>query len=204
QLGVRLRPNCAALGFARQGERVTTVQTTDGTLVAGKFVLATGAWTEPLLEQVGWRPGIRPGRGAIALLNTGAPLCRKWLLEGKRYLVPRADGRVLVGSTEEDVGFDKRTTAQAVRDLLAFAVWLVPGLGAAPVERCWAGLRPGSPDRLPFLGPVPGVANLFVAAGHFRSGIQWSPATALLLKELLLGQRPTFPPEPYRLDRAAF
>jgi glycine oxidase len=124
------------------------------------------------------------------------------LLWGSRYLVPRPDGRVLVGSTEEDVGFEKRTTAAAIAELLLLASHLVPGLASAHVERCWAGLRPGSPDGLPFLGAVPGFDNLFVAAGHFRAGIQLSPATALVMKELLLGQAPTLPMEPFRLDRS--
>jgi glycine oxidase len=202
--GVRLQPGCTLLGFERHGDRLMAAKTTAGRLPAGQFLLATGAWTDPLLEQVGWRPGVRPVRGQIALLNTGAPLFGKILLHGKRYLVPRPDGRVLIGSTEEDVGFDKRTTARAIGDLLAFALGLVPGLADAPLERCWAGLRPGSPDGLPFLGPVPGLANLLVAAGHFRSGIQWSPITGLLIKELVLGQPPTIALEPFRLDRPAF
>jgi glycine oxidase len=125
-------------------------------------------------------------------------------MRGARYLVPRPDGRVLVGSTEENVGFDKRTTAAAIGELLGFAFTLVPELAAAHVERTWAGLRPGSPDGLPFLGRVPGFDNLFVAAGHYRAGIQLSPGTGLVLKELLLGQKLTVPLEPFRLERAAF
>src|SRR5207244_12004084 len=115
--------------------------------------------------------------------------------------VPRADGRVLVGSTEEDVGFDKRTTARAIHDLLELACSLVPGLADAPLERCWAGLRPGSPDGLPYLGRVPGWDNVFVAAGHFRAGLQLSPGTALVLKECLLDDPLTIPLTDFRLDR---
>jgi glycine oxidase len=200
-LGVRLRPGCPVHGFERRGEHVTAVRSAEGSLRAGRYLLATGAWTDALLEQLGWRPGIRPVRGQIALLNTGAPAFRRILLHGPRYLVPRPDGRVLVGSTEEDVGFDKRTTAAAVQDLLALATGLVPTLAHAQVERCWAGLRPGSPDGMPFLGPVPGCDNLFVAAGHFRAGIQLSAGTALMLKELLLGRKPDVSWEPFRLDR---
>ena len=77
-----------------------------------------------------------------------------------------------------------------------------PALAEASVERSWAGLRPGSPDGLPFLGRVPGFQNLFVAAGHFRAGIQLSPGTALVLTELLLGRPLTIPLEPFCLDRA--
>jgi glycine oxidase len=200
-VGVRLTPGCPVHGFERRGERVTAARTDRGPLPAGRFLVATGAWTESLLDQLGWRPGIRPVRGQIALLNTGTPLFRRVLLRGTRYLVPRPDGRVLVGSTEEDVGFEKHTTARAIGDLLGLACTLVPALAEAPVERCWAGLRPGSPDGLPFLGPVPGIDNLFVAAGHFRSGIQLSPGTALVMKETLLEQPTTIPLEPFRLDR---
>ncbi len=137
----------------------------------------------------------------MALLNKGVILFRRIILWGPRYLVPRLDGRVLVGSTEEDAGFEKRTTAREISELLTLAGSLVPGLAEAHVERCWAGLRPGSPDGLPFLGPVPGFGNLFIAAGHFRAGIQLSPATGLVMTELLLGQQLTVPLESFRLDR---
>jgi glycine oxidase len=199
--GARLRPGCPVHGFERHGDRIRAARTVEGPLLAGRYVLAAGAWTDALLELVGWQPGIHPVRGQIALLNTGAPLFRRILLQGARYLVPRPDGRVLVGSTEEEAGFDKRTTAAAIADLLTLATGLVPALADAHLEHCWAGLRPGSPDGLPFLGAVPGLENLFVAAGHFRSGLQLSPATGLVLKELLLGQPLTVPLEPFRLDR---
>jgi glycine oxidase len=199
--GVRLRPGCPVLGLERQGNRVCTVLTAAGRLTAGSYLIAAGAWSDALLAQVGWRPGVRPVRGQIALLNAGAPLFRHVLMLGKRYLVPRPDGRVLAGATEEDVGFDKRTTAAAIRDLLNFAIGLVPGLADVPLERGWAGLRPGSPDGLPFLGAVPGVENLYVAAGHFRAGIQLSPGTASVMTELMLGRPTSIPLEAFRIDR---
>jgi glycine oxidase len=201
-LGVALRAGCPVQGFEREGQRVSAVRTARGAVAAGKVLLAAGAWSDGLLGQVGWRPGIRPIRGQIALLNTGAPVFRRVLCRGKCYLVPRPDGRILVGSTEEDAGFDKRTTAQAIAALLELAVALVPALAAAHLERTWAGLRPGSPDGMPFLGAVPGIDNLFVAAGHFRAGIQLSPGTGLVLKELILGQKLTVPLEAFALDRA--
>jgi glycine oxidase len=199
--GVRLRPGCPVYGFERQGQRLTAVKTAAGPLQAGNYLLATGAWTDGLLEPLGWRPGIRPVRGQIALLNSGAPILTRVVELGLRYLVPRPDGRVLAGSTMEDVGFDKRTTAEAIRGLLDLACTLVPALAQAPVERCWAGLRPGSPDELPFLGRVPGLDNLFVAAGHFRAGIMLSPGTGRVMAELLCGQAPSVPLEAFRLDR---
>ncbi len=199
--GVRLRPRCPVFGFERQGSRIVGLRTQDGILRAGRYLVTAGAWTGGLLEPLGWRPKIKPIRGQIALLNTGTPIIHRVLLQGKRYLVPRADGRVLAGSTEEDVGFDKNTTAEAIAGLLAFATALVPALANAAPELSWAGLRPGSPDGLPFIGPFPGLDNLYVAAGHFRAGIQLSPATGLVLKELLTRQPLTVSLESFRLDR---
>jgi glycine oxidase len=200
-LGVQLEPGCPAFAIECQDSRVTAVRTERGLFKAAQFLVAAGAWTEALLAPLGWQPGIHPVRGQIALLHVSPPLLRHILLWGSRYVVPRPDGRVLVGSTEETAGFDKRTTAEAIRDLLDLACRLAPVLARAPLERCWAGLRPGSPDGLPFLGAVPGFTNLFLAAGHFRAGLQLSPATGLVMKELLLGQPATVPLESFRLDR---
>jgi len=201
--GVSMRPNCPARGLVRNGSRIDAVETDQGRLTAGRYLIATGAWTAGLLEPLELRPGIHPVRGQIALLNTGTSERLPLLLQGKRYLVPRGDGRILVGSTEEDAGFEAHTTAVAIAGLLDFAVSLMPQLAQATVERCWAGLRPGSPDGKPFLGAVPGLDNLYIAAGHFRAGIQLSPATALVMKEVLLGETPTIALDDFRLDRAA-
>lgn len=202
KLGVRLRPGCPVHGFERAGTKITAVRTAEGTVSAGRFLIAAGSWSDMLLELLGSSVGIRPVRGQIALLHAGPPPFGRVLMAGSQYLVPRPDGRILVGSTEEDAGFDKRTTAAAVHDLLGLAQSLVPGLAGAHLERCWAGLRPGSPDGRPFLGAVPGFDNLFIAAGHFRSGIQLSAGTGLVMQELLLGQNPSIPLESFRLDRA--
>lgn len=200
-LGVILRPHCRVEKLISRNGKLHGVATSHGELSAGQFLLAAGAWTEELLQEMGIRLGIRPMRGQIVLLNTGTPLLHRIVLEGRRYLVPRQDGYVLVGSTEEDVGFDQQTTAQAIGELLQFAVTLVPALQRAAVERTWAGLRPGSPDELPFLGRVPGWENVLAAAGHFRAGIQLAPITGVLVKELILGQALTLPLESFRLGR---
>ena len=202
KLGVRLRPGCPVHGFERAGTKITAVRTPEGAVAAGRFLIAAGSWSDMLLELAGPSVGIRPVRGQIALLNAGPPPFSRVLMAGSQYLVPRSDGRILVGSTEEEAGFNKRTTATAIHDLLGLAQSLVPGLAGAHLERCWAGLRPGSPDGRPFLGAVPGFDNLFIAAGHFRSGIQLSAGTGLVMQELLLSQNPTTPLESFRLDRA--
>jgi glycine oxidase len=201
KLGVLFHTGCPVFALEREGNRITSVRTSAGALAADRFLIAAGSWSEMLLALAGCSVPIRPVRGQIALLNISPPILNRVLLAGSQYLVPRPDGRILVGSTEEDVGFDKRTTALAIQDLLTLATTLVPGLAQAQVERCWAGLRPGSPDGRPFLGPVPGFDNLFIASGHFRSGIQLSPGTGLVMKELLLGLPPTVPLEAFRIER---
>ena len=201
KLGVRFRTGTPVTGLLHAGGKVQALRTPAGNLGAGKFLVTAGAWTDSLLAELGCPLGIRPIRGQIALLRTTVPILRWIVLSGKRYLVPRPDGRVLVGSTEEDAGFDKRTTAEAIGDLLRYAVDLVPDLGGAQVERTWAGLRPGSADGLPSIGPLPGFDNLWVAAGHFRSGIQLSPATGMVVRDLLLGRAPPVAVESFRVDR---
>ena len=121
--------------------------------------------------------------------------------QGRRDLVPRLDGLILIGSTEEDAGFQKQTTPEGVAGLLEFASQLMPPLANASVARSWAGLRPGSPDELPLLGAVPGFSNLFVGAGHFRSGLQMSPATAAILADLMLGILPAISLDGLQADR---
>ena len=200
-LGVDLQPGRGARKFERQGERIRAVQTDQGEFAADHFIAAAGAWTDSLLSEVGCKLGVHPVRGQIVLLNCGTPNVRRILLWGARYLVPRGDGRILIGSTEEDAGFDKCTTAAGVHGLLELATTLVPALAKAPIEKCWAGLRPGSADGLPTIGRVPGCDNLFVAAGHFRAGIQLSPGTGLMLKEMMLGEKLTIPSEAFRVRR---
>ena len=120
---------------------------------------------------------------------------------GLDYVVPRADGRLLVGSTIEDAGFAPATTPEAVARLLDLAHRLLGPLPEAVVERAWAGLRPGSNDGLPFIGRAPGCDNAFVAAGHFRAGLHQSTGTAVMLADLLTGRTPVVDPTPFAPDR---
>ncbi len=188
-------------GFQREREKFVAIETSGGTLSAGQFVVAGGAWSGRLLNDVGCPVRVRPLRGQIVLLAMQPSPIRHVVNVGPRYLVPRGDGRVLVGATEEVAGFDKRTTAGGVGGLVEFALELVPALARATFERSWAGLRPQSADGLPYLGRVRETQNLFVATGHFRAGLQLSPATALVMTQLLLGREPAVPLAPYAVDR---
>ena len=202
KLEVTLKPNRGVREFIVEHNRIQAINVESETLSADRYLVTSGAWSGDLLASLGIRLAIKPIRGQIALLSTPTPLFHKILLWGSRYLVPRGDGKVLVGSTEEDVGFDKRTTKQAIDDLMALAHRLVPGLREATLERSWAGLRPGSADGLPFLGRVTEFENLYVAAGHYRAGILLSPGTGWVMKQLLIDERPEMDLAPFAIDRA--
>jgi glycine oxidase len=199
--GVELLPGEPVTELIHENGRIVAARTSNGEHVAGQFVVAAGAWSRRLLAACGADVTIEPVRGQIVLLET-QPLPFTHIIGlGARYLVPRPDGRVLVGATEEWVGYCKQNTADAVAGLIRFAQDLVPGLAAAKFADCWSGLRPGAGDGLPYLGPVPGNDNLFVAAGHFRAGVQLSPGTAVLIRQLVLGQDLMLPLETFACDR---
>lgn len=195
---VKLRTGAAVTALLSEGETVRGVCTTQGDLRADAVVVAAGAWSAELLGPLagGWH--IAPVRGQMLLFQAPPALLRQMLLAEGHYLVPRRDGRVLMGSTLEYVGFDKSTTAAAYQELHAAALRLMPALARCPVEKHWAGLRPGSPAGVPAIGAHPTRRGLYVNAGHFRNGVVTGPASARLLADVLLGRPPLLEPAPYR------
>jgi glycine oxidase len=214
--GVELREGQPLLGIDRSGSRAVAVRTPSGQTPVGRVVVASGAWSAHVLGTLESPPGrrglagaeaggdgtrsvpaplsarveIEPVRGQIVLVSA-QPLPFRHVLEcGRRYLVPREDGRVLIGSTEEWVGFQKANTAEAVAGLLTFACGLVPALRAARFEQAWSGLRPHAPRGRPYLGRVPDFDNVYVAAGHFRGGLNLSPITGRLMAQVVSDERP--------------
>lgn len=182
-VGVTLRPHTP---FTR--EQLNPQQLT---------LIASGAWASTLTALP-----VRPVRGQIVLFRCERQPFTQILMHGKRYLVPRTDGRVLVGSTEEpEAGFEKANTPDGVEGLKAFAFEMCPALREAEVEKCWSGLRPGSPDGLPYIGAVPGMRNLFAAVGHGRAGVQLSIGTALIVREWIAGIPSGLPTSAFQLDR---
>lgn len=199
--GVMITPNSPAADFVVRGGELVELTTATGPLAARQFCFTAGSWTGLLLQRLGIAAGIMPIRGQMVLFRCEQPPISRIVNLGSRYLVPRTDGYVLAGSTEEEVGFDKRTTEEAIADLTAFARDLVPALRDATIERTWAGLRPGSFDGLPYLGPLPGIRNAFVAAGHFRTGLYLSPATAVVMSQLIRREQPQIDLAPFRVGR---
>ncbi len=198
--GVELRVNNGLTGWipSANGARIAAVQTPAGHLEAGRYVVTAGAWTRTLLGERAAGLQIRPIRGQIALLATPPGTLPHIILAGSHYLVPRQDGLILIGSTLEDCGFNKGTTAEAKAELLAFATRISPALRDAPCVRHWAGLRPGSPNNIPGIGRHPEVGNLYLNAGHFRYGVTMAPGAAHLLADCVLGRTAAIDATPYR------
>jgi len=199
--GVTLIEGAGESSLGWESGRITAVRTGLGTLKPTAVCLTSGAWAGRMLEPFGVEASIRPIRGQMVLLRMESGWLPSVVECGRRYLVPREDGLILAGSTEEDVGYCRENTVSGLRGLLEFACDLVPGLLQAPVVKTWAGLRPGTPDGLPLLGRVAGFENLYVGAGHFRSGLQMSAGTAEILCELMLAGRSPMSLEDLQVER---
>ena len=204
---VTILENCKALAL-KGSKSVTAVEVCrDGKcerLFAGSYVVCAGAWTSEFLGHFldpAELPQVFPVKGQMLLFRFSAPwLSTIALYEGK-YLVPRRDGCVLVGSTLEFDGFDKQTTVEGLESLHQAAEKIVPKLGqVAPVAQ-WAGLRPGSPTGTPYIGRVGSCSNLYLNAGQFRNGLLLAPASARMLSDCMLGRPPIINPEPYQPGR---
>ena len=185
--GVVVRERTRASAIRARSGRVSAVVTDHGAIATPVAVNAAGAWA----GQVGLPVGVRelpvfPVRGQMLVLRGPPGALALPLYSRHAYLVPRLDGRVLLGSTRERAGFDKRVTMGAAAALLGAAAAVAPGLAGLSVERTYAGLRPGTPDELPILGPARDLPGLFCAAGLYRSGILLAPATAAALADLIL------------------
>ena len=173
--------------------RVTGVRTDQTTLPADAVVVAAGAWTDLVPGLALRRTTIAPLHGQLLMLDAGRPLFTQTLAGrhsgGKHgYVVPRADGRVVVGATSEAIGYEKRVTADGLHWLLSLALEFVPGLAGAHVLEHWSGLRPQAQDGLPLLGAHPAVQGLVLASGHHRNGILLTPVTGDVVTRAVLGQ----------------
>jgi glycine oxidase len=194
---VTLHEQTAVTGFVREGEQVVGVHTAQGEIRADRVVLTAGAWSGELLATLGLDLPVEPVKGQMILFKCAADFLPSMVLAKGRYAIPRKDGHILVGSTLEHCGFDKTPTEEALASLKASAIELLPALADAEVVGHWAGLRPGSPDGVPFIGPVPGFDGLWLNCGHYRNGLVLAPASCQLLTDLMLGNAPIIDPAPY-------
>ncbi len=174
------------------------VQTDKTRYPASVVVNCAGAWSGQFSPH---RLPVRPVKGQMLALAAGHPgLLRHVVRTPEVYLVPRSDGRILIGATVEEAGYDKRIDPETLQRLHHAAIGLVPALAEARLLEAWAGLRPGSPDNLPLLGPTltPGY---FVASGHFRDGILLAPVTAHVMAQIVTGVRPEYDVRPFSPTR---
>jgi glycine oxidase len=201
QHGVEFHSHRALEKLSQEQGRVTGVTASGQNFTAEQVCICTGAWARGILEGLGFENGIMPVRGQMLLYACPRPPLQRVVNEGHRYLVPRDDGFLLAGSVEEEVGYVVETTEVAVTQIRSWAETVLPQLRQCNIEKSWAGLRPGSYDGFPYIGGVPGVENLYVAAGHFRSGLHLSCATAVLLADLLEGKTSQIDMQPFRIGR---
>ncbi|MEH6492189.1 glycine oxidase ThiO [Halopseudomonas sp.] len=192
-----LHEHSPAAGLLLEGARVVGVRTATAEHRADAVVVATGAWTGDWLMHAGISVPVEPVKGQMLLYKREPGWLQSVVLHEGRYAIPRQDGHILIGSTLEHAQYDKRTTAEALQSLRQSAEALLPDLAAmAPVAQ-WAGLRPGSPEGVPYIGPVPGLDGLWLNAGHYRNGLVLAPASCRLLADLLLQREPALDPQPY-------
>ena len=196
-LGAEFRTESEVAGFLKIPGRINGVRTSKGDLFAAETVVAAGAWSGELDVGV----DVRPVRGQMVLLKGPPDALGRPLLARDAYLIPRADGHVLLGSTLEEAGFDKSTTADGISFLLDQGKRLAPGIGKFSIAATWAGLRPATPDRLPYLGRPADLEGLILATGHFRNGILLAPVTAKIVADLVAGRPASLDLHPFRPGR---
>jgi glycine oxidase len=179
------------------GDPVTTVNQEDGRVVgvtttktmfhAPKVVNCAGAWSGQIAP---YAFPTRPVKGQmLCLISPSRDLLKHVIRSSAVYLIPRSDGRILVGATVEEAGFDKRTDVATIQRQHRAAIALVPELRSAKILEDWAGLRPGTPDSLPILGAT-STPGYFAATGHFRDGILLAPITAYIMAKVIEGEDP--------------
>ena len=178
--------------------QVSGVTTTKTSFLAAKVVNCAGAWAGQIGPQAF---PTRPVKGQmLCLAMPKRELIRHVIRSPKAYLIPRSDGRLLVGATVEEAGFDKRTDPATIQGLYRAALELVPKLRDAKILEDWAGLRPGTPDALPILGAT-ATPGYYVATGHFRDGILLAPITAEVIATVIEGKEPGYDLSPFSARR---
>lgn len=196
RMGAVFMEHTPVLGMVTEGARVVGVDTPAGRFHGGHVVLASGSWSPGLAAQLGLKLPVYPVKGQCysAILPEGL---KHTVFALKCYLMPKRDGTILVGATQEEVGFDKEPTVEAIAYLHEIAASMVPGMKKAQFVRTWTGFRPGNPQLKPILGPVEGRDGLLLATGHFRKGTLLAPITGEILASMVTG-------DPFPLDPAPF
>ncbi len=196
---ITLAEHTAVTSLAVENGRISGVHLGSEFFKAKQVVIASGAWTSLFPELQAANVDVRPVLGQMILLRGSRNWLNRIVLHNGHYLIPRQDGRILCGSTLEMTGFDKRTTAEVQAELYETACNIMPALRGLPVLNHWSGLRPGSPNGVPYIGQHPEIEGLFVNAGHYRYGVTMGLASVQMLTDIMLGKTPALDPTPYSL-----
>ena len=196
KFGAKFQLGNPVTGFIREEGRVIGVVVNGETLYADAFVIAAGCWTGALTAQLDVPMQIEPVKGQIVLVETMPPLFQHTIDGLGIYIVPRADGKILLGATVEFVGYDKDTTVDGAKQMIDAGVTIAPQLANSTFVQTWAGLRPYA-RKGPILGYLPGYDNVVLASGHFKNGILLAPITGQLITELLTTGEPSLSLEPF-------
>jgi hydrogen cyanide synthase HcnC len=201
--GATFRHDTQVTGLRRNGDQVVGVDIGDEFLASDVTVNAAGAWSGNLAATADIQLPVFPIRGQIVLSETMPEVLRSCISTSECYLTQKMHGEVLIGSTTERAGFDVSVTQDAISSLCRGAIRAVPMLRHVGIKRVWAGLRPGTPDELPILGPVDGVTGIINATGGFRTGIVASPLAAELVAQVIVETNLTVPIDDFLASRFA-
>ncbi|MCG9127449.1 glycine oxidase ThiO [Candidatus Poribacteria bacterium] len=182
--------------FIQENGQVTGVNVNGESIYADSFVIAAGCWSGKIASDLDFQISISPAKGQIVLIESVPPLITRTIDGLGIYIVPRTDGRILLGATVEMVGYDKTPTVDGVKQMIDAAIAIVPELAACKFDQTWVGLRPYYKNG-PCLGYIPGYDNVVLASGHYKNGILLAPITGKLISELLTSEKTSLPLTPF-------
>ena len=188
--------------FNLQNNQIQSIQTSNGQhFAADQFVMTTGAWSNTWSTQLKCSIPVEPVQGQMLLFKTPKNWLPTMCMNNVMYLIPRMDGHVVCGSSMNHLGFDQRPSVQTQQNIYRACTEMVPELANFPIVKQWAGLRPSSPTGIPYIGQMPDIENLWANFGHYRNGLCMGPASARLLRQMMLKQDTIVDPHAYSTQR---
>lgn len=187
-LGAKMQEFAQVQGLLTERDRVIGVMTSEGPLYSDHVVVAAGTWSGQFLAGCGIDLPVYPVKGECFSVLTEKRELLKTLFTPGCYIVPKAGGRLLVGATVVPGSYDRKVSLAGLTELMARAKQLMPAIGEAEWEKAWSGLRPQTPDGMPYIGEIPMYRGLFAACGHYRNGILLSPITGKVIAQLVSGE----------------
>ncbi|WP_372403424.1 glycine oxidase ThiO [Acinetobacter piscicola] len=188
--------------FNLQNNQIQSIQSSNGQhCAADQFVMTTGAWSNTWSTQLKCSIPVEPVQGQMLLFKTPENWLPTMCMNNVMYLIPRMDGHVVCGSSMNHLGFDQRPSVQTQQNIYRACTEMVPELANFPIVKQWAGLRPSSPTGIPYIGQMPDIENLWANFGHYRNGLCMGPASARLLRQMMLKQDTIVDPHAYSTQR---